>query len=93
MHINSPSFELLNYVWLEGFKPYYFDAQGEPLRFPSLGEALAELQDDFDAVAQEIMEGDRDPECGFSAEEFKIRCTRNNEEFCVELIDGKLRII
>ena len=93
MDTNSRTFELLNYVWLEGFRPYYLDGNGEPLGFSSLEEALAELQDDFDLVAQEIADGDRDADCGFSPEEFKIHCIQTAQEFRVDLVDGVLRIV
>ena len=92
MSVSGYSFELLNHVWLEGDCPYYFDGDGHPLRFPSLEDALAELQDDFDTWAREMEDGEREPDCGFSPEEFEIRCVETDERFGVDLTDGKLRI-
>ena len=86
------SFELLNYVWLEGFVSYYFDINDKPLRFPSLNEALAELQDDFDIVAQEIADGGREPDCGLSPEEFQIRCVETDARFAIEWMNGRVCI-
>ena len=92
MNAEPRKFELLNYVWLEGFVPYYFEGDGSPLYFSTVEEVLAELQDDFDTVAQEMADGDRDADCGYSPDEFRIRCIQTGEEFNVDLVDGKLRV-
>jgi len=92
MQSTERSFELLTCVWLEGFRPYYFDGDGRPLRFASLREAIAELQDDFDTWAREIEEGEREPDFGFSPDEFEIRCVETDERFEMGLIDGRVRI-
>jgi hypothetical protein len=92
MDLNSGGYELLNFVWLEGFKPFYFDGKGQTLRFSTLEGAIAELQDDFDTVAREIEDGEREADCGFSPDEFQIRCVDSGERFDVDLIDGIVRV-
>ena len=84
-------FELLNYVWLEGFRSYIFDEHDKPFLFSSIEEAIEELQDDFDTWAQEIKDGER--EYGFDAEEFMIRCVETNACCNVELLNGKLHLV
>jgi hypothetical protein len=84
-------FELLAYIWVDGFCSYVFDEDDKPFLFDSLEEAVAELQDDFDIWAQQIGDGER--EYGFDPEEFMIRCVTTDARCRLELSDGRLRLV
>lgn len=84
-------FELLNYVWLEGYCAYILDAKDQSYRFDSIEEALSELQEDFDTWASEIRRDER--EDGYEPEEFMIRCIETREVCSVQIIAEKLRLV
>lgn len=85
------SFELLNYVWLEGYCTYILDANDQSYRFHSIEEALLELQEDFDTWASEIRRGER--EDGYEPEEFMIRCTETGALCGVQMIKERLYLM
>jgi hypothetical protein len=92
MDKSSYGFELLNYVWLEGYCGWVFGDEGS-IRFPSLGEAVAELQDDLDTWAREIRDGERKPDQSYAPDEFLIRCVETNDTCGVDFIDGRVEIV
>ena len=91
MDPTSHGFELLTYIWCEGFCDYVFDEQDRPFVFDSIEEAVAELQEDFDIWTQQLRDGER--EYSFEPGEFRIRCVETNERYELELWNGKLRLV
>ena len=87
----SHRFELLTYIWCDGFRSYVFDEQDKPLVFDSIEEAVAELQEDFDIWARQLRDGKRGYD--FDPSEFRIKCLESNERCDLELFNGKLRLV
>jgi len=86
-------FELLHYVWLEGFLNNLLDESERPVVFNSVEEALEDFQRDFDTWAEEIRRGERDREEAFDPEEFSVRCVETDACCEFKLVGGKLVLI
>jgi len=93
MSISHYHFELLHYVWLEGFTNNLLDAFDEPVVFNSIEEALEDLQDDFDTWTEEIRKGEREREEAFDPKEFSVRCVETDAHCELKLANGKLILI
>lgn len=93
MRSTRRSYELLNYVWLDNFQPYVLGADNLSYRFDSVEMAVAELQDDFDTWTREIESGERAPECGWSADEFFIRCVETGELIAIDIVGGRVCVM
>lgn len=86
-------FELLHYVWLEGFLNNLLDESDRPVVFDSVEEALEDLQGDFDTWADEIRRGERDREEAFDPEELSMRCVETDARCGFLLVGRKLVLV
>jgi len=93
MNASCHHFELLHYVWLEGYINNLLDECDRPIVFDSVEEVLAELQDDFDIWAEEIRTGERQCKEKFDTKEFMVRCVETDARCGFMLVNRKLVLV
>lgn len=86
----NKGFEILQYSICDGWINNLLDGEKNPCVFVTLGEAVAELQEEFDDWNAEIRSGERDEEDGFDIATFQIKCGDTGIVYPLDLIDGKV---
>lgn len=76
MKSNAFHFEVVTYIWQEGFRSFVFDEHDAAVWFDKLELAVDDLQGCFDIWSMQLKNGER--EWGFDIEEFRIRCVETN---------------
>jgi hypothetical protein len=84
---------ILSFAACEGYESYYLDEFGVPVLYDSVEDALADLQEEFDRWADEVRSGERDPEDGFSEEEFLVSCANTGTNCRVANIHGTIFLV
>lgn len=86
----SKGFEILQYSICDGWINNLLEGEKNPYVFATLGEAVAELQEEFHDWNAEIKAGERDEEDGFDIATFQIKCGETGMMYALDLIDGKV---
>jgi hypothetical protein len=87
--MTNKGFEILQYSICDGWINNLLDGDKKPYVLGTLGEAVAELQEEFDDWNAEIARGDRDSEDGFDIATFQIS-DGTGRIFALDMIEGKV---
>lgn len=86
-------FEVLVYSWCDGFENSWVDDEGTPIVFDNIEDAVNDLQQDFDILAEQVRSGKREPDAIFGEEEFMIRCVNTGTQCKIALALGAVFLI
>ena len=85
-------YEILQFSLCEGWINNLSDGEGHLYTFPTLEEAIAELQEEFDDWNSEILRGERDKDDGYDICTFQIRCIATGMLYELDEIEGKISV-
>lgn len=88
----NKGFEILQYSICDGWVNNLLDGEKDPYVFATIGEAVAELQEEFDDWNSEIKAGERDEEDGFDVATFQIKCAETGITYGLDIIEGKVGV-
>ncbi len=86
----NKGFEILQYAICDVWVNNLLDGEKNPYVFATPGEAVAELQEEFDDRNSEIKAGERDKEDGFDIATFQIKCVETGITYGLDMIEGKV---
>jgi hypothetical protein len=65
-------YAVLHYTLCDGWVNFTHDENGKPVTYATREEAQADVDEFMADIAQQIKDGERDPEDGYSSDEFEI---------------------
>jgi hypothetical protein len=91
--ITNSGYEILQFSLCEGWLNNLYDGNDNPYVFSTIGEAIAELQEEFDDWQAEIEAGEREGEDVYDISTFQIGCNETGVVYELDLVAGRVVVL